>query len=175
MAYSSRARISGQCSTIYSLPFAFFLFLLKSVDEIVHTNSTLTAPNQSTVTTVAECFQTSCVWARFLIGFQSMSGQRGSQPTPTSLGQRRVRVRCHLPPALLEKNDRGLLRATAVTRGWNGHWIRASTQSWLWRRKFSGPSCQDSNSQPFDHESSTLTNKFVQAPSNLQPNNNSQS
>ena len=27
------------------------------------------------------------------------------------------------------QNDRGLLRATAVTRGWNGHRIRVSTQS----------------------------------------------
>ena len=56
------------------------------------------------------------------------------------------------------QNGRGLLRATAVTRGWNGHWIRVSTQSWLWRRKFSRPSCRDSNSQPFDHEPGALTN-----------------
>ena len=61
-------------------------------------------------------------------------------------------------------NDRGLLRAIAVTRGWNGHRIRVSTQSWLWRRKFSRRSCRDSNSQPFDHESGALTNKLSRLP-----------
>ena len=35
------------------------------------------------------------------------------------------------------QNEQGLLRATAVTWGWNGHWIRVSTESSLWRRKFS--------------------------------------
>ena len=43
-------------------------------------------------------------------------------------------VTCHLH---FWQNDQSLLRATAVTRGWNGHRIRVSTQSWLWRRKFS--------------------------------------
>ena len=60
----------------------------------------------------------------------------------------------------LWQNDRGLLRATAVTRGWNGHRIRVSTQSYLWRRKFSRRTCRDSNSQPFDHESGALTTRF---------------
>ena len=32
-------------------------------------------------------------------------------------------VTCHLH---FGQNDRGLLHATAVTRGWNGHWIRVS-------------------------------------------------
>ena len=58
------------------------------------------------------------------------------------------------------QNDWGLLRATALTRGWNGHWIKVNTQNWLWRRKFSHRSCRDSNSQPFDHESGALTNKL---------------
>ena len=35
-------------------------------------------------------------------------------------------VTCHLHFC---QNDRDLLRATAVTRGWNGHRIRVSTQS----------------------------------------------
>ena len=35
------------------------------------------------------------------------------------------------------QNDWDLLHAAAVTWGWNGHQIRVSTQSWLWRRKFS--------------------------------------
>ena len=34
-------------------------------------------------------------------------------------------VTCHLHSL---QTDRGLLRATAVTRGWKGHWIRVSTQ-----------------------------------------------
>ena len=44
-----------------------------------------------------------------------MPGQRHSQPTPTSLGQRYacLRVTCHLH----FWHDRGLLRATVVTRG----------------------------------------------------------
>ena len=59
-------------------------------------------------------------------------------------------VTCHLH---FWQNDRGLLRATAVTRERTGHRIRVSTQNLLWRRKFSRRSCRDSNSQPFDHES----------------------
>ena len=35
-------------------------------------------------------------------------------------------VTCHLH---FWQNDQGLLCATAVTRGWNGHWIRVSKQS----------------------------------------------
>ena len=63
-------------------------------------------------------------------------------------------VTCHLH---FWQNDRGLLRAIAVTRGWSG-------QSWLWRRKFSRRSCLDSNSQPFDHKSSALTNELSRLP-----------
>ena len=74
--------------------------------------------------------------------------------------------RCNLPPALLG-NDRFFcvlfLRATAVTRGWNGHRIRVSTQSWLRKRKFSRRSCRDSNSQPFDHESGTVPTSYTEA------------
>ena len=73
-----------------------------------------------------------------------------------------LRVTCHLH---FRQNDRGFLRATAVTRGWNGHRIRVSTQSYLWRRKFSRRSCRDSNSQPFDHECGALpgsTGKIIE-------------
>ena len=66
-------------------------------------------------------------------------------------------VTCHLH---FWQNDWGLLCATAIKWGWIKHWIRVNTQSWPWRRKFSRQSCQDSNSRPFDHESSTLTNKL---------------
>ena len=40
---------------------------------------------------------------------------------------------CHLHSW---QNDRSLVRAPAVTRGWNGHRISVSTQSYLWRRGF---------------------------------------
>ena len=66
-------------------------------------------------------------------------------------------VTCHLH---FWQNDRGLLHATAVTRGWNRQWIGVSTKSWLWRRKFSPHSCRNLNWQPFDHEPSALTNKL---------------
>ena len=74
------------------------------------------------------------------------------KPTPTSLGQRCMPslLTCHLH---IWQADRGLLRATAVTRGWNGHRIRISTESKLWRTKFFRRPCRESNSQPFDHES----------------------
>ena len=67
-------------------------------------------------------------------------------------------VTCHLH---FWQNYWGLLRAT---REWNGHWIRLSTQSWLWRRKFSRRSCRNSNSQPFDHEFGALNNKLSRKP-----------
>ena len=70
---------------------------------------------QRAETTVTVCSLTSCVWARFLIGSHTMLEQRHSKPTPTSLGQRYacLRVTCHLH----FWHDRGLLRATVVTRG----------------------------------------------------------
>ena len=67
----------------------------------------------------------------------TMPGQLQSQLIRTSLGQRCMHIEsvtCHLH---FWQNDQGLLRATAVTREWNRHRIRVSTQSRLWRRKFS--------------------------------------
>ena len=86
-----------------------------------------------------------------LISSYTMPGQY-IKPTPTSLGQRCMPslLTCHLH---IWQADRGLLRATAVTRGWNGHRIRISTESKLWRTKFFRRPCRESNSQPFDHES----------------------
>ena len=69
-------------------------------------------------------------------------------------------VTCHLH---FWQNDWSLLCATVITRGgWNRHRIRVSTQSWLWRRKFSPHSCHDPNSQPSNHKPGTLTNKLSQ-------------
>ena len=61
-------------------------------------------------------------------------------------------------------NDRDLLRATAVTRGWNDTEIRVSTESWPWSRKFSHRSFRDSNPRPFDHESGALTTELSLPP-----------
>ena len=49
---------------------------------------------------------------------------------------------------------------TVVIQGWKRHWVRVSTESWLWRRKFSHCSCRDSNSQPFHHESGALLTSY---------------
>ena len=49
-----------------------------------------------------------------------------------------VAVTCHLH---IWQHDRGLLRAIAVTRGWNGY-RNKSTESGPWRRKFAPPLLQ---------------------------------
>ena len=148
VAFSSWGRIWGGCLTIHSLPALFFFFLKWRLAR-AHCFHSL-CQDRSTVaqraeTTMAECSLTSCMWAHFLIDSHTLPGQPHSQPTPTSMGHG---CTCHLH---FWQNDWGLLHATAVTWGWKGHRIRVSTQSWLWRRKFSCRFCQDSNSQPFDH------------------------
>ena len=60
-------------------------------------------------------------------------------------------VTCHLH---FWQDDRGLLRATAVTRGGTDTEIRVS------RRKFSRRSCRDSIPRPFNHESSALSTEL---------------
>ena len=110
-----------------------FCFFLKWRLARAHKFQSL-CKDQSTVAqqaemTVAECSLTSCVWARFQIDSNTMSGEWHSQPTPTSLGQGVYvcfSVTCHLH---FGQNDWGILRATAVTQGWNRHWIRVNTQS----------------------------------------------
>ena len=57
------------------------------------------------------------------------------------------------------QNDRDLLRATAVTRGWNGY-RNVSTESLPWRRKISRHSCRDSNPRHFNQESGALTTEL---------------
>ena len=125
VAFSSRARILGECSTIYS-PTALFFFLFK-VEISSRKLIPLFRPDQSTLaqrdeTTVTDCSLASCVWARFLIDSHTLPEQRldGSR-VYASLG-----VTCHLH---FWQNNRDFVRATAVTRGWNGHRIRVSTQS----------------------------------------------
>ena len=53
--------------------------------------------------------------------------------------------RCNLPPAFLAEWLESFTCHCDNT-GWNGHQIRVSTQSWLWRRNFSHCSCRDLNS-----------------------------
>ena len=66
-------------------------------------------------------------------------------------------VTCHLH---FWQNDRDLLRAAAVTRGWNGYRNKVSTESRPWRRKFSRRSCRDSNPRPFSHDSGAPTTEL---------------
>ena len=47
---------------------------------------------QQAETTVADCFLTSCILARFWIGSHTMPGQLHSRPIPTSLGEGCMRV-----------------------------------------------------------------------------------
>ena len=74
---------------------------------------------------------------------------------------------CHLH---FWQNDRDFLRATAVTRAWNGYPISVSTESlWPWTRKFSRRSYRDSNPGPFNHESDALTTELSPLPNELSP------
>ena len=66
-------------------------------------------------------------------------------------------VTCHLN---FWQNGRGLLRVTAVTRGWNGYRNKSQHRKSTWRRKFSRCSCRDSNTRPFNHESGALTTEL---------------
>ena len=79
---------------------------------------------------------------------------------PRRRGEYFLAATCHLH---FWRNDQDLLRATAVTRGWNGY-RNKSTESWPWRRKFSCRSCGDSNPGPFDQESDALTTELSPLP-----------
>ena len=69
-------------------------------------------------------------------------------------------VTCHLH---FWQNDRGLLRATAVTMEWNGYRNSRHRKLTL-EKKFSRRSSRDSNPRPFDHESDALTTKLSPLP-----------
>ena len=66
-------------------------------------------------------------------------------------------VTCHLH---FWQNDRDFLRATVVTRRWNGYPNKSQHKSRPWRRKFSRRSSRDSNPRPFNHESGALTTEL---------------
>ena len=76
------------------------------------------------------------------------------------VGRMRVlAVTCHLH---FWQNDRGLLRATAVTRGETHTEITVSTR--IWRRKLSLHSCPESNPRTSDHKSAALPLSYSRCP-----------
>ena len=71
-----------------------------------------------------------------------------------------VAVTCDLH---IGQNDRDLLRATAVTRGWNGYRNKSQHRQLTLEKKIRR-SCRDSNPRPFNHESGALTTKLSRYP-----------
>ena len=167
VAFSSRARILGECSTIHSPPTRFLYFLWVEISlctliplftpGLVHSGSASwddcyrVFPDELRVSSFLDRFP-HYAWT---VPYSAHSNFIGSR-VYTCVG-----VTCHLH---FWQNDWGLLHATAVTQGWDRHRIRVSTQSWLWTRKFSHHSCRDLNLQPFDYKSSALTNKLPRLP-----------
>ena len=75
-------------------------------------------------------------------------------------------VTCHLH---FGQNDRGLLCATAVKRGWNRYRNKSQHRKLTLEKKILPPlltrrSCRDSNPRPFDHESGALTTELSPPP-----------
>ena len=66
-------------------------------------------------------------------------------------------VTCHLH---FWQNDHDLLRAPAVTLGWNGYQNKSQHRSWPRTRKISRRSCRDSSPRTFDHVSGALTTEL---------------
>ena len=58
------------------------------------------------------------------------------------------------------QNDLDLLRATAVTRGWNGYRNKSQHRKLTLEKKILQPLCRDSNPGPFNHESGALTTEL---------------
>ena len=76
-------------------------------------------------------------------------------------------VTCHLH---FWQNDRDFLRATVVTRGWNGYRNKSQhRKSTLEKKKFSRRSSRDSNPRPFNHESGALTTELSPPPLSRTP------
>ena len=66
-------------------------------------------------------------------------------------------VTCHL---YFWQNDRDMLCATAVTRGWNGYGDKSQHTKLTLENKIPRHSCRDWNPQPFDHEPGALTTEL---------------
>ena len=78
-----------------------------------------------------------------------------SQPSPTLLSQGCMRLTCHLH---LWQNNRGLLRATAITGGGKRTTNNRQHTKITLEKKFLPP--LQPGSQPLDQESGTLANKL---------------
>ena len=134
--FSSLARSLVECSTIHTPPALFFFFynLFMEISsrtlipvfrpESVHSGCSRVFPDKLLVSSFPDRFPH---YAR-TAAHSAHSDFVGSR-VYVCLG-----VTCNLH---FWRNDRGLLRATAVTRGWNRHRIRVSTQRYLRKRKFS--------------------------------------
>ena len=144
VAFSTLARICGECSTIHSPP-ALFFFSFK-VEISSRTLILLFRPGSvhSGSARPSAPLQIACELVSWQVPLCLDSGIVSPLRLHWVKGVCVFRWTCHLH---FWQNGSCLLRATARTRGWNGHRIRVSTQSWLWRRKFSRRSCRDSNSQ----------------------------
>ena len=70
-------------------------------------------------------------------------------------------VTCHLH---FWQNDWDLLRATAVTRGWNGYQNKSQHKKLTLEEKIIHRSCRDSNPGPFNHGSDALTTELSPLP-----------
>ena len=75
-------------------------------------------------------------------------------------------VTCHLR---FWQNDRGLLRATVVTRGWNRYRNKSQHRKLTLEKKISRCSSRDSNPRPFNHESGALTTELSPLGGNYLP------
>ena len=62
------------------------------------------------------------------------------------------------------QNDRVLLRATALTPGWNGYPNKSQHTKLIIEKKILPPLLRDSNPGPFDHESDALTTELSPLP-----------
>ena len=148
------ARILGECSTIHSLPALFFFFF--KVEISLRTLIPLFSPES------VHCGSAS--WDT--IPIPTLYLHRGMVSPLRLRWVKGVYVfRCNQPPALLVQWPDSFTRHcgnTGVERTPNKSQV--STQSLLWRRKFSRRSCRDSNSQSFDHESGALSNKLSRLP-----------
>ena len=66
------------------------------------------------------------------------------------------------------QNDWNLLRATAVTRGWNGHRNKSQHKTLTLEKKILPPLLQGFDRTTFNHESGALTTELHRLPLGLQ-------
>ena len=127
--FSSPAQTGGRFDDSFpACASFFFLFFQKLRSTCIH-QFHFFDQDQSTVAqwakmTVAKCSLTSCMYVCFPGRFLHY-GWTAQSANSNFFGSRvyaRSGVTCHLH---FWQNDQGLLHATAVTRRWNGSWIRA--------------------------------------------------